>query len=139
MGQLGEMIKKLFDLKPEVLQSKLAEVGEIFHGEASPMVQKVEAWVSFVEEEAEDTLKIVLPEKSQKELLMDIGEKEAADYYKYLCLPRTGILSHEEQVSAVAKTLRKHPEYQRAKSYLFGRISLSVGRCLYYFWMDKGS
>lgn len=111
MGQLAEMIKKLLDLKPEVLQSKLAQVVEDFRGEASPMAQKVDAWVSFVEEEAEDTLKIVLPEKSQKELLMDIGEKEAADYYKYLRIPRNGILSHEELVSAVAETLRKHPEY----------------------------
>ena len=42
---------------------------------------------------------------------MDLGEKEAADYYKYLRLPQVKILSREEKVSAVSDVLKEHPEY----------------------------
>ena len=42
---------------------------------------------------------------------MNLGEKEASDYYKYLRIPRTEIMTREEQVQGISKVLLKHPEY----------------------------
>ena len=111
MERLKDMFQQLLELKPEVLQSKLAQAVDDVYGEASPMAQKIEAWRNFEEKENVESLRLILSVKSQRELLLDLGEKEAADYYKYLRIPRTGILSREEQVNAISETLREHPEY----------------------------
>ena len=111
VGQLKDMIQQLSEMKPEVLQSQLAQAVEELYGEVSPMARKIEAWKAFAEEDTIENLRLILSTKSQKELLMDLGEKEAADYYKYLRIPRTGLLTREEQVSAISETLREHPEY----------------------------
>ena len=111
MGRMQDMLKQLLGLKPEVLQSRLAQAVEELSGELSPMTQKVNAWKHFEQEESWESLRLILTVRSQKELLLDLGEKEAADYYKYLRIPRTGVLSREEQIDAIAETLRAHPEY----------------------------
>jgi len=56
---------------------------------------------------------ILLPlsEKTQRELLMGLGEKEAADFYKYLRLPQDVLISKEEKVNAISETLQRNPEY----------------------------
>lgn len=111
MEQFKDMVHQLLNLKPEVLQNQLAEVADHFRGEISPMARKIKAWKTFRENGSVKSLRPLMSAKSQKELLMDLGEKEAADYYKYLRIPRTGILSREEQVNAISEALKEHPEY----------------------------
>lgn len=107
---LTENLKKLFELDADVLQSQVAALRNDLNGNRNPMKMKIEAWRKANEEGMEQLL-IRKPEKSQKLLLMDLGEKEAADYYKYLRIPRTGIMTREEQVQEISKVLQKHPEY----------------------------
>lgn len=107
---LTENLKKLFELDADILQSQVAALRNDLNGNRNPMKMKIEAWRKANEEGMEQLL-IRKPEKSQKLLLMDLGEKEAADYYKYLRIPRTGIMTREEQVQEISKVLQKHPEY----------------------------
>lgn len=107
---LTENLKKLFELDVDVLQSQVAAMRNDLNGACNPMKMKIEAWKKANEEGMEQLL-IETPEKSQNLLLMDLGEKEAADYYKYLRIPRTEIMTREEQVQEISKVLLKHPEY----------------------------
>lgn len=110
LNNLTENLKKLFELDADVLQSQVAALRNDLNGNRNPMKMKIEAWRQASEEGMEQLL-IKTPEKSQNLLLMDLGEKEAADYYKYLRIPRTGIMTREEQVQEISKVLLKHPEY----------------------------
>lgn len=107
---LTENLKKLFELDADVLQSQVAALRNDLNGNRNPMKMKIEACRKANEEGMEQLL-IKTPEKPQNLLLMDLGEKEAADYYKYLRIPRTGIMTREEQVQEISKVLLKHPEY----------------------------
>ena len=110
LNNLTENLKKLFELDPDVLQSQIAAIRNDLHGNSDTMKLKIEAWKK-ADEEGFESLSIGRPEKSQNMLLMDLGEKEAADYYKYLRIPRTEIMTREEQVQEISKVLLKHPEY----------------------------
>lgn len=107
---LTENLKKLSELDVDVLQSQVAALRNDLYGVCNPMKIKIEAWKKANKEGMEHLL-IETPEKSQNLLLMDLGEKEAADYYKYLRIPRTEIMTREEQVQEISKVLLKHPEY----------------------------
>ena len=111
MENFKEMLSELMKLKPEVLQSRLAQVAEDIQGEASQMTQKISAWKEFEECMEAKTLLLLPPEKSQKELLLDLGEKEAADYYKYLRIARPGVFHKQEKVEEITQILQAHPEY----------------------------
>ncbi len=111
MKQLMELVHKLMQLKPEVLQSKLAQVADDIHGEPSKMTQKINAWQEFEGSKEIKTLLLIPPEKSQKELLQGLGEKETTDYYKYLRIPQMGIFYKQEKLEEISKTLQEHPEY----------------------------
>lgn len=67
-------------------------------------------WKTFEKNRKTKPLQLSLPAKSQKELLLDLGEKEAADYCKYLRIPQIGLFFKREQVEEISKTLREHPE-----------------------------
>ena len=110
LHDLTENLKKLFELDTDVLQSQIAAMRNDMFGNCDPMKLKIEAWKK-ADEEGLESLSIRMPEKSQNMLLMDLGEKEASDYYKYLRIPRTEIMTREEQVQEISKVLLKHPEY----------------------------
>lgn len=110
LNNLTENLKKLFELNPDVLQSQIAAIRNDLHGNSDTMKLKIEAWKK-ADEEGVKSLSIGIPEKSQNMLLMDLGEKEASDYYKYLRIPRTEIMTREEQVQEISKVLLKHSEY----------------------------
>ena len=67
------------------------------------------------EEETEtvsgDVLEIVPAEKTNAELLNDLGAKEAADYCKYLQISVNPSSSKKQMTEAVARTFQEHPEY----------------------------
>ena len=111
MESLKKLIQNFRKLEPEVQQKTLAQAADVFYGKESTIAQKINEWRAFEEEGIWESLQFVLPTKSQKELLMDLGEKEATDYYKYLRIPRSGVMSREKQVNAISEVLRKHPEY----------------------------
>ncbi len=111
MEQLKELVHNLMQLKPEVLQSKLAQVADDIHGEPSKMSQKICAWKEFEASKETKTLLLAPPAKAQKELLQDLGEKEITDYYKYLRIPQTGLFYKQEKLEEISKTLQEHPEY----------------------------
>ncbi len=111
MEQLEELVHKLMQLKPEVLQSKLAQVADDIHGEPSRMTQKVCTWQEFENSGETKNLLLIPPAKTQKELLQDLGEKETTDYYKYLRIPQTGAFYKQEKLEEISKTLQEHPEY----------------------------
>lgn len=110
MADLGQMMQKLLQLKPEILQAKMAQMGDACSGKISAMNQKIDAWKTF--ENTSAPWKLAKSERTQQELLMDLGETEANDYFKYLRIPRHGLfMSREEQVCAVAENLKQNPEY----------------------------
>ena len=111
MEQLKEMVHNLMQLKPEVLQSRLAQMADDIHNETSGIILKIIAWNGFEKDRKTKPLKLTESIKSQKELLLELGEKEAADYYKYLRIPQMGLFHKQEQVEEISKTLREHPEY----------------------------
>ena len=110
LHEMTENLKQLFEMNPEVLQGQIAAMRRDLYENSDPMKKKIEAWRK-AEEEGLNSLSIKTPEKSQNMLLTDLGEKEAADYYKYLRIPRTEIMTREEQVQEISKILLKHPEY----------------------------
>lgn len=111
MKQLKELVYNLMQLNPEVLQSQLVQVADDIYGEPSKMTLKISAWQEFEENRKAKPLQLIPAVKSQKELLLDLGEKEAADYYKYLRIPQIGLFYKQEKVEEISKTLREHPEY----------------------------
>lgn len=110
LRDLTKNLKKLFELDSDVLHSQVAAMRNDLNGGYNPMKLKIEAWRKANEKGTKPFL-IKTPEKSQSMLLMDLGEKEAADYHKYLRIPRTGIMTREEQVQEISKALLKHSEY----------------------------
>lgn len=102
-----------------LLKEALSDLSKTFQAfgkretNASKMAEKVEKWKDFYRAELimRGEISLTASLLSQKELLMDLGEKEASDYYKYLRLPQGKYLSREEKVDAVSKTLHCHPEY----------------------------
>lgn len=110
LRDLTENLKRLFELDSDVLQSQVAAMRNDLNGDCNPMKLKIEAWRK-ANEKGTERLLIKTPEKSQSMLLMSLGEKEAADYYKYLRIPRTEIMTREEQVQEISKVLLKHPKY----------------------------
>ena len=109
--QLKELVHNLMQLKPEVLQSQLAKMAEDIHGEPSEMMVKISAWREFEEDRETKQLQVIPATKLQKELLLELGEKEATDYYKYLRIPQAGFCYKQELVEEISKTLQEHPEY----------------------------
>lgn len=109
----------------------------------SPMARKVNAWRDFLEqrkqepEEAESdftqlslpfvseedlkteeyTVRVVPGEKTQEELLRDLGWKEAWDYCKYLQIPEEDSATGKKLARDAARMLKEHPEYIL---YVFG-------------------
>lgn len=57
------------------------------------------------------TLEIVPGNKTQEELLYDLGEKEIRDYCKYLQIPITDSWTQLQMAAAVSQMLHQHPEY----------------------------
>lgn len=102
-----------------LLKEALSDLSKMFQAfgkretKTSQMAEKVEKWKAFYRAELimRGEISLTASSLSQKELLMDLGEKEASDYYKYLRLPQGKYLSREEKVDAVSKTLHCHPEY----------------------------
>ncbi len=109
--QLQELVHNLMQLKPEILQSRLAQVADDIQGKPSEMTQKICAWQEFEDSEETKTLLLIPPAKTQKELLQDLGEKEITDYYKYLRIPQKGAIYKQEKLEEISKTLQEHPEY----------------------------
>lgn len=112
-----EALKKLAGMNPEVRNNIVAEVLDEYNGNASDMTKKLMQLRTFIDNSEENgtykdnNLCIARNISSQKELLMSLGEKEAADYYKYLGLPQDKLLSKEEKISAITNELINHPEY----------------------------
>lgn len=112
-----EALKKLAGMNPEVRNNIVAEVLDEYNGNASDMTKKLMQLRTFIDNSEENgtykdnNLCIARNMSSQKELLMSLGEKEAADYYKYLGLPQDKLLSKEEKISAITNELMNHPEY----------------------------
>ena len=111
MKEFRELFNQLMQMKPEVLQSEMAKVIEELEDTHSKMTLKIDAWKKYERKSGKKMVQIAICEKTQKDLLMDLGEKEATDYYKYLRIPRQGLLQHQEQVEAVTRVLQEHPEY----------------------------
>lgn len=111
LHELTENLKKLFEMNQEILQSQIAGMVNDLYDNRDAMKIKIESWRKANEEGVVNVLQIKSPEKSQKMLLMDLGEKEASDYCKYLRIPRTEIVSYEEQVQEISTVLLEHPEY----------------------------
>ncbi len=109
--QFKELVHNLMQLKPEVLQSKLAQLTDDIHGEPSKMARKISAWEKFTDSEETKNLLLIPPVKTQKELLQDLGEKETTDYYKYLRIPQMGTFYKQEKLEEISKKLQEHPEY----------------------------
>lgn len=108
-GQFKELVQNLMQLEPEVLQSQLAGMANEIHEGPSNMALKVKELRMY--EESTKPIRLVQPNKSQMELLLELGDKEAADYYKYLRIPQKGVFCKQEMVEEISQTLREHPEY----------------------------
>lgn len=80
-----------------------------------PFVQEEEA-----ETVAGDVLEIVPAEKTNAELLNDLGQQEAEDYCKYLQISVNASSSKKQMTEAVARTFQEHPEF-----------------LLYVFWKEE--
>ena len=80
----------------------------------SSMASKIDSWNSFSEQnglEPKNSLSLITPYKTHRELLADLGRQETLDFYKYLQLPKQDHHSPRQQVDAIAEILRLHPEY----------------------------
>lgn len=113
LNEFQSMIEKLSDMKPEVFNSVIADMFQKADNEVPKMDQKVRAWDSWKEENifSESDLKISESVKTQKELMLEIGEKRVADYYKYLRLPPVKWMSYEEKIDNISEALKEHQEY----------------------------
>lgn len=111
MNQLPQMFKGFPGLDSEAMQHNRVEVVDDFFGEISPVKEKINLWIEFVEAEAWETLHGVLSEKSQKEILVGVGVKEIEDYYKYLRISSEQNVSYEEKAAAISECLRANPDY----------------------------
>ena len=112
IDELKSALQKFLSIKPEILNSIAADAAQEITGKDSPMKMKIRNLMDFLETDMQSgKLFRTATVKTQKELMMDLGEKEAADYYKYLRLPQTRLLDREEQISSISMELLKHPEY----------------------------
>ena len=107
---LKDMFQKLSGMTPEVMQSVVAKTVQDMDGKDSAMKLKTGQW-RMLQSQGRSLTLLPLSEKTQRELLMDLGEKEAADFYKYLRLPQDVLISKEEKVNAISETLQRNPEY----------------------------
>lgn len=64
-----------------------------------------------ISETAGCVLEIVPGEKTNEELLQDLGMKEVGDYCKYLQIPYDASWKKTHMTGAIAQTFREHPEY----------------------------
>ena len=134
-NMLDEFIKALCkSIKAGTKQQKKGKA-------SSRMAKKIEAWKQFEkarnlengqntdnntsweqltlpfiqEEEAEavtgDVLEIVPTEKTNADLLNDLGQQEAGDCCKYLQTSVNASSSKKQMTEAVARTFQEHPEY----------------------------
>ena len=117
---------KYFGRTPEHMMKKIfrvaktngmndAEISEFIAGlmsgdTRSPMQKKIDDWYDSVTERDQINLKIVSSSVTQKDFLLNLGEKESSDYYRYLRLPPAG-LNRVERINAISKTYSEHPEY----------------------------
>lgn len=62
-------------------------------------------------ENAGNMLQIAVGEKTQRQLLGDLGLQEAKDYCKYLQIPAENSWTKKQMTDAVAETFYEHPEY----------------------------
>lgn len=76
----------------------------------SPMQKKIYDWYDLVADGTPGMLKIVSSSTTQKDFLLNMGEKESYDYYRYLRIPPAS-LNRVERINAISETLREHPEY----------------------------
>lgn len=92
-----------------------AEISEFIAGLISgdirsPIQKKIDDWYDSVTERDQINLKIVSSSATQKDFLLNLGEKESSDYYRYLRLPPAS-LNRVERINAISKTYSEHPEY----------------------------
>lgn len=113
-ANLKSMFEGFCKMHPELLE----EMPDEFLEKINPteeVAREVNEWKIFEMDMIENTksvsLKLVPPTKTQKELLMGLGEKEAKDYYKYLQLPLMNSLTKKDKVNEISKTLQNYPEY----------------------------
>lgn len=107
---------------PSVMSKKINKWKEFAAGESSRLQQKDSAadayeqmTLPFIDREELETagnvLEIVAGEKTQAQLLGDLGLKEAADYCKYLQIPAEDDWTKKQRTDTVARLFREHPEY----------------------------
>ena len=92
-----------------------AEISEFIAGfmkgdTRSPIQKKMDDWYALTADGEPRTLKIVSSSTTQEDFLLNLGEKESSNYYRYLRIPPAN-LNRVERINAISKTLRDHPEY----------------------------
>ena len=111
MDQLVDMVHRLSNMESSLFDQLVTQVMQKESEDVSVMAEKINAWKAFERNVSSKQLKLVPSNRTQKNLLLDLGDKEAADYYKYLRLPQGILLSREAKVNAIADLLREYPEY----------------------------
>ncbi len=109
--KIKDMFERMLSLKPEIRNGLISETLQEMSGDVSAMTKKIDAWKRFEDDERESMIEIVSSEKSVYELMLDLGEREASDYYKYLRLPQDITLLREEKIAAISEELETHPEF----------------------------
>lgn len=109
-----DIMKKIFKAA-KANDMNNAEIEEFIAGlmsgdTRSPMQKKRDDWYDSITEDDQINLKIVPSSATQKEFLLNMGEKETSDYYRYLRIPPAS-LNRVEKINAISETYSKHPEY----------------------------
>ena len=110
---LKDLISRMMSMEPEVQNGLISNALQEMSGDVSAMTKKIDAWRHFEDDDdtVEQMMEITQSEKSVYELMLDLGEKEASDYYKYLRLPQDAAFFREQKIAAIADELKTHPEY----------------------------
>lgn len=111
MDKLVDMVHRLSNMESSLFDQLVTQTLQKESEDVSVMAEKINAWKIFERNVSSKQLQLVPSNRTQKNLLLDLGDKEVADYYKYLRLPQGILLSREEKVNAIADLLREHPEY----------------------------
>lgn len=106
MQELREAFEKFMQL--ENWQVELQSKEEERLQNPSVIKQKTWEWNAF---DSGEKFKIVSGTKTNKELLMGLGEQEATDYCKYLQIPDKNLRTREAKIEAIAEMFDLHPEY----------------------------
>ena len=111
---LEHFMKKIFKAA-KANDMNNAEIEEFIAGlmsgdTRSPMQKKIDDWYDSIAEDDQINLKVVPSSATQKEFLLNMGEKEVSDYYRYLRIPPAS-LNRVEKINAISETYSKHPEY----------------------------